>query len=305
MALPQGHYLWVCLDSFKEVTRRLYGRPFRSYQELDYFVSRDHWWFENYWVFPPEEKVSVALRQATFDFWNLPKQQERELRKLLAAFKSIDLVSIILRFVQPKYYGIISPLVERVLDVRRGNDAVETYENYVQNLREIQTEYRFMRAADVDMVLHQRCYGSLLDTEIKAAYESDLFMLRLRAKNLTAHLLTGERYARFAEALEHVNPGLAAVVASYTFEIQVRALADALGEPPRMKLAELIDSLPPGGPVTQLRKARWKAFKGYRDGLFHQGKSLTAKQIRDLVAEVAQLEGDVGQLRAQRATLGA
>ncbi len=100
--------------------------------------------------------MSVALRPTSFDFWNLPKQQERELRKLLAAFKSIDLVSIILRFVQP----------------------------------------------------------------------------------------------RFAEALEHVNPGLAAGVASYTFELQIRALADALGEPPRMKLAELIDSLPPGGAVT-------------------------------------------------------
>jgi len=48
---------------------------------------------------------------------------------LLEVFKSVELVSIILRFVKPEHYGIISPPVERVLDVQRGSDAVETYLN--------------------------------------------------------------------------------------------------------------------------------------------------------------------------------
>jgi hypothetical protein len=51
------------------------------------------------------------------------------------------------------------------------------------------------------------------------------------------------------------------------------------------------------GPISELRKAKWKALKGCRDGLFHQGRALTIRQTRDLIKEVAQLEGDVNAIR--------
>ena len=140
-------YLQACLSAFGEVSEKKYGRPFNfraieisvnhlrgkkplTYTDLQYFESSEHWWFKDYWAFPPQDRIASALKDRRFNFWQLPKKETQTLRDLLDAFKSIELVSIILRFVRPEHYGIISPPVERVLDVRRGSDAVETYLNY-------------------------------------------------------------------------------------------------------------------------------------------------------------------------------
>ncbi|HET7340124.1 MAG TPA: hypothetical protein VFL90_01585 [Methylomirabilota bacterium] len=307
-------YLHACLDAFGEVSERLYGtrfdlaaiehtvaplqrRPLLTYKDLAYFVAPEHWWFEKFWVFPPEDKVTPALARQTFDFWNLPRNQDRELAKLLEVFRSIELVSIILRFVKPAAYGIISPPVERVLDVRRGSDARETYRNYLDDLREIQRHYRFARAADADMalwVLHERCFGTLRDAAIEAAWAADRFMLRLRAKNLVGHLLAGRSYAEFADALEASNPELAAVVACYAFELKLRALAERRGiVAPRafIKLGDLIDAFAPV--ADPIRRGEWKRLKGFRDALFHEGRRPRVDQTAALIREVHRLERDL------------
>jgi hypothetical protein len=306
-------YLHACLDAFADISEKKYGAPFDlaaieravrhlrgrkplTYKDLTYFVDDEHWWFEKYWVFPPEDKVTPKLAKLTFDFWNLPKRQDVVLGQLLEVFKSIELVSIILRFVKPEAYGIISPPVERVLDVRRGSDALETYRNYLDNLTEIRAHYGFTRAADVDMALwalHERCWGTLRDPAIAAAYEADPFMLRLRAKNLVGHLLAGRSYSLFAHAVEHIDPQLAAVVACYTFELRLRALAARLGAPPARTLSELIDSVPTGGVVSVVRKGNWRRLKGVRDALFHKGQRPTPAQTAALIEEVRRLEDDL------------
>ncbi len=307
-------YLHACLQSFPDVSERLYGSRFDlaaierrvaplqrrgllTYKDLAYFVAPEHWWFEKFWVFPPEDKVTPALARTKFDFWNLPRNQERELGSLLDVFKSIELVSIVLRFVKPAAYGIISPPVERVLDVRRGSDARETYRNYLDDLREIQRHYRFARAADADMalwVLHERCFGTLRDPQIAAAWAADRFMLRLRGKNLVGHLLAGRSYAEFADALEASNPELAAVVACYAFELALRALAERRGVVSArafIKLGELIDAFPPA--VDPIRRGEWKRLKGFRDALFHEGRRPRGEQTAALIREVQRLEAEL------------
>src|SRR5438309_2250012 len=132
-------YLQACLSAFSEVSEKKYGRPFNysaiessvnhlrgkeplTYTDLQYFESSEHWWFKDYWAFPPQDRIVSTLKERRYNFWQLPKNEARTLRDLLDAFKSIELASIILRFVRPEHYGIISPPVEHVLDVRRGND---------------------------------------------------------------------------------------------------------------------------------------------------------------------------------------
>ena len=83
--LAKSHYLQTCLAAFKEVSRAKYGTafdlpaiesqvaPLRSkktlnYQDLRYFEAEEHWWFERFWVFPPEHHVTLALQRRTFDF---------------------------------------------------------------------------------------------------------------------------------------------------------------------------------------------------------------------------------------------
>src|SRR5262249_55220651 len=157
--------------------------------------NRKHWWFQRYWVLPSVEEIKTELTDGKFDFWHLSRKNEGSrkergiLEELVHVFRSIELVSIILRFIRPESFGILSPPVERVLDVRRGSSGVETYLNYLRNLRQIRDHYPGLkRAADADMalwVLHERCFtDDLLDQGIKNDYQQDPFMLHLRAANL-------------------------------------------------------------------------------------------------------------------------
>lgn len=323
MAGTTPHYLKGCFAAFQEVSRAKYGTPFDlpaieqkvaplrskrtlTYQDLQYFEAKEHWWFERFWVFPPEHRITPALEKRTFDLWNLPKNEAEVIPELLDVFKSIELVSIILRFVKPEAYGIISPPVERVLDVRRGSNAVETYRNYLTDLREIARTCGFEHTADADMalwVLHERCFGEHRDPEIERAWRTDPLFLRVRAKNLVLPLaeLT---YPKLAEALHHVKPDLAALVACHALEILIREAGELLAPglaPPRADLEAVIDALPNWGDLDQLRKAGWKRLKTVRNALFHQGRKPNPKETTDLVQEVVRLERDLAVLRAQEA----
>ncbi len=67
-----------------------------------------------YWVLPPSADVASHLEGKTFDFPQLSQKNEGASRarvgveSLLAAFRSIELVSIILRLIRPESFGILN-----------------------------------------------------------------------------------------------------------------------------------------------------------------------------------------------------
>ena len=284
-------YLKRCLNEFREFTRKKYGTPcdFASieasaaplanerpltYGELRVFESPDQVWFQKHWVLPPEHHVTRALKDQTVDFRHLPKQEEDLITSLLVVFKSIELVSIILRFVKPESYGIISPPVERVLDVRRGSGAVKTYLNYLHDLRDVRRQYHFKRTADADMALWvlQEHYGNVPDDPIWRAYETDPFMLRLRAKNLMAHFLTSVPDAELANSLVAISPKLAARVAGIAFERMVRRRAphDRQGNWDNMDLSTLIEELHRKGFIDRGIREKWHEARQIRNKAVHE-----------------------------------
>jgi hypothetical protein len=148
------------LPAIERSVRHLRREARLSYADLVHFESSHYWWFEKFWVFPPEHQMGPHLKLRKFNFWALPNREADVITLLYEAFRSIELVSIILRFIKPENYGIISLPVERVLDVRRGSDAVEIYLNYLGDLRTIKKHYGFERIADADMalwVVHEKC----------------------------------------------------------------------------------------------------------------------------------------------------
>lgn len=315
--MPENaNYLRSCLEAFPDICNKKYGRVFDlaaveakvkhlrrrtplTYQDLQSFESPEDWGFPRFWVFPPEDRIGDELKKAEYDFWNLGRENEADLiRQLLFTFKSIELVSIILRFIRPDEYAIYSSPVVHLLDLRRMRDLVETYRKYLADLREIGSRYRVKRVADVDMalwVLHEKCYGTHRDPEIAELFGEDPFMLRIRAGNLVAPLADLSD-ALLANALSEVKPDLACLVGCFTFEILIRKLAGELGVADLgspVKLQALIDSLPNYGPVDPLRKAGWKRLKDVRDSLFHADKMPSDKERIDLIEEVTRLERDV------------
>jgi len=313
----------ACFAAFPEVSQAKYEKPFDlaaierkvatlrskktlTYQDLQYFEAKEHWWFERFWVFPPEHRITPELAKRTFNFWTLSEKNETSvISGLLDVFKSIELVSIILRFIKPEGYGIISPPVERVLDVRRGSDAVETYRNYLADLREIARRCGFERTAHADMalwVLHEKCFGENRDPDIERAYRADPLLLRLRAKNLVLPLAELS-YPKLAEALRHVKPDLAALIACHALEHLIRELAALLDSSPvgsGVDLDDVIDALPNYGGVGPLRKAAWRRLRRVRNAFFHEGRLPTPKDTDDLVREAAQLEQDLVAQRQGR-----
>lgn len=335
------HYLVRCLKQFEEVSQKKYGKPFNlkaieedvrtlrharrklTVSDLDCFRNKDHWWFERYWVLPPATDVDPHLEGKTFDFHQLSKKNEGSSREqaviesLLAAFRSIELVSIILRFVRPESFGILSPPIERVLDVRRGSNAVETYLNYLDNLRRLRDHYAGLpRAADADMalwMLHEKCFTvPPEDPSIKQEYEQDPFMLRLRAENLVAPL-NGLPLPRLAEALETVRNDLAGLVGCYAFEEGVRQRAqlkglpltksDEHGKPKSMNLREIIDTLRDRKVIDAMTAGTWHRLREIRNKEFHaEVAALSARDTRDLVQEVLKIDAENRKLQRLRRT---
>lgn len=318
-----SNYLQRCFRSFRAVIEKKYpGRVFDlpaiersvkhlrreaplSYADLARFESPKHWWFEKFWVFPPESHVSPVLKRRKFNFWALPKKESEVIASLHYVFRSIELVSIILRFIKPEQYGIISPPVERVLDVRRGGDAEETYINYLADLRRIKTHYGFGRVADADMalwVVHEKCYGEPRDPEISKAYHGDAFLLELRAKNLMDHFFDQYTYAELARALARFKPKLAAQIGGIAFEQMVREKASPFGDHYADRdLETVIDALRNDGAIDDLMKGRWHKARRVRNRAIHAKEDPSHNDLESLLTLLID-EGGEARSRAGRRT---
>lgn len=298
------NYLHKCLNEFRVVTEKKYGTPLDfaqveasvgqlrgqkplTYEDLRVFESPDQVWFQRYWVLPPEHHLTQALKRRSIDFRPLPKEEATLIASLVEVFKSVELVSIILRFVKPEHYGIISPPVERILDVRRGADAVKTYLNYVQDLRDVTRRYHFKRAADADMalwVLHER-FSSEPDNAVWREYETDPFMLRLRAKNLMGHFLTRVPYPQLAGSLLETNLGLAAQIAGIAFEQMVRRRAprDRQENWEHDDLSNLINELCRKGLIDPGTRKEWHKARWARNRALHENVPPTRPEVEHLL----------------------
>jgi len=238
-------------------------------------------------VFPPEHQISPHLKRRKFNFWALPNREKDVIALLYEVFRSIELVSIILRFIKPENYGIISPPVERILDVRRGSDAKETYINYLNDLRRIKAHYGFIRVADVDMalwVVHEKCYGEPKDADVMRAYHSDGFLLQLRAKNLMDHFFEQYSYTDLAKALAPFNPRLAAQIGGIAFERMVREVAAVFGENYVDKdLKTLIDDLRSDRAIDDLTNGQWHKARRVRNKAIHGKSDPTPNELYSLL----------------------
>jgi hypothetical protein len=319
-------YLWTCFKQFRAVSEARSGKPFNleaieqdvqelrhtrtlTYDHLQYFTNKEHWWFHEWWVFPPKESIEDDLSGKEFNFAQLSRENEgapeeirpeeiRVIRSLFRAFKSIELVSIILRFVWPESFGILSPPVERILDLRRGNDAIETYVNYLADLRRLREHYRLPRAADVDMalwVLHAKCfYEQLKDNAIRRRYERDPFMLKLRVENLLDSL-SGVPLPLLAQSIHGIQGHLAALIGCHFFELEIRKYASRHrvrhvdSDRNMLKLSKVIENLWRSGRVIPSRKRLWDELREVRNALMHQGKVPGVSLVGAIIDEAIRL----------------
>jgi hypothetical protein len=206
-----------------------------SERHYEFIEDKEHryWPFSAYWHFPRLKQQAFQLIDSALKLRiNNP---EECLKILLDKIKNIAIVSAILRFVDPHNFGILSPPVEKVLEVKRGVDDIKRYMNYLLNLHHIKEHYKFARIADVDMALY--VYALLGEAKVrkwadqkyidirKHHEERTSFIKQIRARNLFSGIWNPNRL-HMAELLLGTDFYAAGIFAGVTLEIYLRKFAN-------------------------------------------------------------------------------
>ncbi len=161
---------------FNQIIRQRYGRdadfasierqlaelrrgPALSYGHLEIIADEAYWPFKKYWMWPAKDKIIDKLKETKGLFVDPLSKYKGENKEswmichLLEIFKNLSLVSIVLRFVWPKYYAIYSRPNLWILRVERGASDLEEYMNYLRVMRLLKQTFKVKRTADVDMVV--------------------------------------------------------------------------------------------------------------------------------------------------------
>jgi hypothetical protein len=126
-----------------------------TYRKIKELKKRKYWDFSNFWMIPSWLMCWGKLKATKGLFKLLPDtDNERNAAIILYdIFKNIEVVSVILRLVDPENYGIISPPVRCALGLKAKDNYVDEYLDYLSVLRMYAREYEFRRVADADIAL--------------------------------------------------------------------------------------------------------------------------------------------------------
>ena len=262
-------YLHDCLALHGQVTEMRDGRGqdlFRIEDETDNVQSScrltyDHiekirnsriWNADTFGYWPSRSEVESVLESTEWSFRTLPEEEEKVIEDLLETFHQIELVSVILRFVVPEHYGIMSPPVEKVLGIGPFRKHSERYLAYLDNLREIRHARNFRSAAEVDMALWVLQVGILDDGLLKrdlsddeyesllSGFRNDSRLREIRVGNLSRQLFLEMSRVELSEALLATDVSLAGQLAGIQFEQDVKRLTSAKSDD---RLAVLVADL--------------------------------------------------------------
>ena len=232
--LSGNGYLGECLNKQREVAKALFKKDqdLRKIEELatDIRLSSNLtyenvrkitdaglWSGRGFWQWPNAEEFNDRLEQHPVGDLSteLRKREEHVVDELLGVFRHIEPVSVVMRFVRPDDYGILSYPVEKILEVSPSSHPRQKYLQYVEDLRLIQKERGFDRAAYVDMALwtlQEVMNASQTESdwleqvvpehkEWRNEFENDPLLRKIRVRNLTRSLFGSLSLADIAEAL--------------------------------------------------------------------------------------------------------
>ena len=130
-----ANYLRECLGRHGDVTRALYGKRQElreierrasgiiesgrlSYDDVATIIHAQFWRGGTFWQWPTREEFNERCEgDAVEGLSVLPKRENAIVDRLLRIFRHIEPVSVVMRFVAPRNFGILSPPVEKLLEI--------------------------------------------------------------------------------------------------------------------------------------------------------------------------------------------
>ena len=291
-------YLHVCAARHAELTSKLSGTVQDSaaveaavarvrssgaltYETVRTIIESTHFSAgRQFWTWPSEAEIEAGLAGETFDLWHLPKHETAILKRLRAVFRTFEAVSVILRFVIPKEYGILSSPVEHVLGIQPAAASIDRYLHYVRDLREIRDQRGFAHAAQVDQALYTLQLGVLagrLDdvAALQQAHARDTRLRAIKVKNLAQGLFDSMPRIDLAEALAGHRLDLAGQLVALEFERAVRTYARVTDA--TLDLKAIIDHAAPGHMTGE-----WQRSRHLRNRAVH-GRALHDREVAELM----------------------
>ena len=158
-----------------------------------------------------------------------PQDKKKAVENLLVPLRHIEVVSIVLRFIFPEEFGIMSPPVLGLLNVVPGPDSVSQYLRYLSALGKLRERYQqkigLKNIADYDMALWTAAHLEGPDDvdRLRDEMEKDKDFQEIRLSNLLEGL--GARWGPsirkrllLAQALLRHDHVAAAVIAARCYE---------------------------------------------------------------------------------------
>lgn len=283
------------LEQVEKAAKRIRSSRRLTYDDLQVIINPVWWDAGEFWRWPTREQVEPTLHGMSWDFWNLSSGNEAGvIRALFDIFRYIEPVSVVLRFIVPRNYGIISAPVEKVLEVRRSESPCDSYQNYLRDLRELRDTRGFKTAAEVDMalwVLQMGILGRRIDgrEDMVERFRADQQLMRIRVRNLMGSLLQELDRGDLAAALLPINLQLAAEIGGIEFEKMVRRKcqpnsAGDIGSEEDLK--DVIDDLHKRGMIDSLTKGRWHMARKIRNRAIHGPVSPGREEVDRLIKEL-------------------
>ncbi len=134
-----------------------------TYDHLELIADEKYWDFSKWWRWPQKNVIEEELKKTEGMFIKLKEKDKdpetgreiinvEEARKIFNKlyyhiFKHIELVSIILRFIDPENYAIYSPPITFYLNVPRGYVYWKEYFNYIEELRKYMYIYHIKKVS--------------------------------------------------------------------------------------------------------------------------------------------------------------
>jgi len=124
--------------------------PYRKILEI---TKKKYWNFREYWLIPGRFTYNKQKKNTESLFNDIVENERQVIWVLFKIFKNIEVVSILLRFIDPLNYGIISPPVRYALRKQAQSNYADEYLEYLSTLRSLSNRYGFSRVADADLAL--------------------------------------------------------------------------------------------------------------------------------------------------------
>ena len=271
------NYLQECFKIFPQLTKVMFGREYDMAEienklshvkekdclekgDLQEIAEAKEWDFKKFW--PDFTNVLVIDKPIKGIFASSREEKKRTISALFKRFLHIEVVSVILRFVDPQNYAIISPPVERFLSLQPRKNHVDYYISYLNLLKKTSKHFQMpKRIADIDMALwslsfllrnwHDKEFrsrwsefeASIIEL-ILCCYKRDLFFKKIRLSEALRQAYqdienTGYEPNRvlLADCLdsEDIDPTLAMITVSFSFENLLWRLIEETGKSDEFK----------------------------------------------------------------------